>query len=137
MSEAPSTHTRHAACSCGQLHLTASGEPLRISMCHCLACQRRTGSTFCVQARFAATQVQVQGRSQTYVRTGDSGGQARFHFCPDCGAIVLWFPQAMPDVVMVPVGAFADPSFPAPRVSVYEARRHPWTAIPVDAEHFD
>ena len=36
--------TRHAACSCGQLHLVIEGEPARISMCHCLECQRRTGA---------------------------------------------------------------------------------------------
>ena len=36
--------TRRAACSCGQLHLTIEGEPSRISMCHCLECQRRTGA---------------------------------------------------------------------------------------------
>jgi hypothetical protein len=35
---------RRAACSCGQLHLTIEGEPSRISMCHCLECQRRTGA---------------------------------------------------------------------------------------------
>ncbi|MFN2470768.1 MAG: aldehyde-activating protein, partial [Gaiellaceae bacterium] len=35
---------RHAACSCGQLRLTVEGEPVRVSICHCLACQRRTGS---------------------------------------------------------------------------------------------
>ena len=35
---------RHAACSCGQLHLTVEGESARISMCHCLECQRRTGA---------------------------------------------------------------------------------------------
>ena len=43
--------TRHAACSCGQLHLTIEGESARISMCHCLACQRRTGAVFGNQAR--------------------------------------------------------------------------------------
>jgi hypothetical protein len=43
--------TRHAACSCGQLQLTIEGEPLRISMCHCLACQRRTGAVISNQAR--------------------------------------------------------------------------------------
>ena len=36
--------TRRAACSCGQLHLAIEGEPSRISMCHCLECQRRTGA---------------------------------------------------------------------------------------------
>ena len=45
--------TRHAACSCGQLHLTIGGESARISMCHCLACQRRTGAVISNQARFS------------------------------------------------------------------------------------
>jgi hypothetical protein len=44
--------TRHAACSCGQLHLAIDGEPSRISMCHCLECQRRTGAVISNQARF-------------------------------------------------------------------------------------
>ena len=38
--------THHAECSCGQLQVDADGDPVRISMCHCLACQRRTGSAF-------------------------------------------------------------------------------------------
>ncbi len=43
----------HASCSCGQLTLVARGDPIRVSMCHCLACRRRTGSTYGAQARFA------------------------------------------------------------------------------------
>jgi hypothetical protein len=54
--------TRDAVCSCGQLHLTAEGDPIRISMCHCLACQRRTGSAFGIQARFTSNQVRIVGR---------------------------------------------------------------------------
>ncbi len=42
-----------------------------------------------------------------------------------------------PDVIAVPVGAFADPTFPAPSFSVYEARKHPWVSVPTDAEHMD
>ena len=37
----------------------------------------------------------------------------------------------------VPVGAFADASFPAPKVSVYETRRHSWVVVPKGVEHFD
>src|SRR5262245_23150161 len=122
--------TRHAACSCGQLHLEAEGEPLRISMCHCLACQRRTGSTFGVQARFPKERVRVEGRSTAYVRTADSGHRVTFHFCPECGATVYWVLDQLPDAVAVAVGAFADPSFPGPRVSVYSKRRHPWVGVP-------
>jgi hypothetical protein len=129
--------TRRASCSCGQLTLTAEGDPIRISMCHCLACQRRTGSTFGAQARFPADKVQIEGRSTAYTRTGDSGGSATFHFCPECGATVYYRLGAVPDAIAVPVGVFADPGFPPPRVSVYESRRHPWTGIPEDAEHYD
>jgi len=43
--------TRRAACNCGQLSLTIEGEPVRISMCHCLECQRRTGAVISNQER--------------------------------------------------------------------------------------
>lgn len=129
--------TRHASCTCGQLHVTTSGEPIRISICHCLACQRRTGSTFGAQARFPRGAVTIFGRSTPFTREGDSGGRATFHFCPECGSTVYYQIEQVPDAIAVPVGAFADPTFPAPKVSVYEARRHPWTGIPADAEHFD
>jgi hypothetical protein len=33
-------------------NLTIEGEPSRISMCHCLECQRRTGAVISNQARF-------------------------------------------------------------------------------------
>src|SRR6185295_9046576 len=32
--------TRRATCSCGQLRVTCTGEPVRLSMCHCLECQK-------------------------------------------------------------------------------------------------
>lgn len=130
---------RRASCSCGQLSLICEGEPIRISMCHCLACQQRTGSAFGVQARFDRSQVHtVEGQSIEYLRTADSGNRARFHFCPVCGSTVYWEMEALPDAVAVAVGAFADSQFPAPTVSVYEVRRHSWVAVPdLKVEHYD
>ena len=49
--------TRVAACHCGQLHLAVEGEPFAVSICHCLACQRRTGSAFGMQAGDCGSQV--------------------------------------------------------------------------------
>ena len=129
--------TRRAACSCEQLRLVVTGEPVRISMCHCLACQRRTGSVFGVQARFPREAVEIEGRAAVHVRAGDSGDTVSFHFCPECGATVYYVADAAPATIAVPVGVFADPTFPAPTVSVYEVRRHPWVAAPADAEHID
>ena len=128
---------REAQCSCGQLKVTCSYEPIRISMCHCLACQRRTGSPFAQQARWPRTQVSVEGTASEFARTGDDGGTATFHFCPTCGATVYYGISDQPDVIAIPVGAFADPTFPPPRVSVYETRKHAWVQVPPDAEHHD
>jgi hypothetical protein len=99
-------------------------------MCHCNACKRRTGSAFGVQARFGREQVSASGRATTYVRVGDSGGRATFHFCPECGSTVYWELEGLPGVVAIAVGAFGDPAFPPPKVSVYEELRHPWASMP-------
>lgn len=107
---------------------------MRISVCHCHACQKRTGSAFGAQARFPRDKVAVRGASTVYTRTGDDGGKLEFHFCPTCGATVHYAIDRMPNVVAVPLGAFADRDFPEPRVSVYEARRHPWVAIATRGE---
>src|SRR4029078_7073438 len=103
---------REAACSCGQLRLEVTGEPVRISICHCLACQRRTGSAFGIQARFPAERVRIVGRHTEYVRTSDAGEDRTLCFCHDCGATVFYTLASVPDVIAVPIGAFADPSFP-------------------------
>lgn len=128
---------RIATCSCGKLSIQVRGEPVRISVCHCLACQKRTGSVFGAQARFADEGVTIAGASCEYARTGDEGTTARFHFCPECGATVYYWMDAVPGFIAIPVGAFADPGFPPPRVSVYEERQHPWVRLPDDIEHFD
>lgn len=121
---------RLASCSCGELRLSLEGEPVRVSVCHCLACQQRTGSAFGAQARFHRDQVrQREGRSTEFVRTGDAGSRITLHFCPLCGTTVFWEIEALPDHVAVAMGAFADPKFPAPTVSVYEDRRHAWVSL--------
>jgi hypothetical protein len=126
--------TRQATCSCEQLRVLTEGEPIRVSICHCLACQRRTGSAFGAQARFDAERVRIQGRYSEYVRISDEGEARNFYFCPECGGTVFFkFPTA-PDMIAIPVGAFADPAFPAPVRSVWESRRHPWVELPADIE---
>jgi hypothetical protein len=99
-------------------------------MCHCLECQKRTGSAFGIQARWPSGAVTIDGDAKEFARTGDEGSTATFRFCPTCGATVYWNNDSMPGQIAVPVGAFADPTFPPPRISVYGARRHPWAVMP-------
>jgi hypothetical protein len=117
---------RTASCACGSLRVVCAGEPTMVSLCHCLACQRRTGSTYGVAAIFNRDTIHVEGPSKTYLRPSDSGFPVRFHFCPDCGSTVFWEPQRKPEAIAVGVGSFADPAFPAPTQAVYGQYRHAW-----------
>ena len=129
--------TRQAACSRGQLRLEVDGEPVRVSVCHCLACQRRTGSVFGAQARFVEKDVRIEGRHTDYTRISDDGEERTFSFCPECGATVFFELDSAPGFIAVPVGAFADPSFPPPVRSIYESRKHSWVVMPDFVEHIN
>ncbi len=120
---------RTATCRCGQLSATCTGEPVRISVCHCLDCKRRSGSAFAAQARWPAEQVTFAGDAREWTVTGDSGQPATFHFCPVCGGTVWYVASGLPDLVAVPIGGFADPAFSPPEYSVYEERKHGWVEI--------
>jgi hypothetical protein len=129
---------RTATCRCGQLSATCTGEPIRVSVCHCYDCQRRSGSAFAVQARFPADAVTISGAHKVYEHIGDSGNAASFHFCPECGATLWYHARPHQDLFAIPVGAFADRDFPTPRFSVWEGRKYPWVSIDGEGlEHHD
>lgn len=124
--------TRHASCNCGQLRLTISGEPVRVSMCHCLECQRRTGAVISNQARFPSNQVSISGKATQWTRVAESGSKVTFNFCPVCGSTVYWQSESFPGLIVVAIGNFADPAFPAPQIAVWEETRHAWFELPAD-----
>lgn len=124
--------SREASCSCGQLRVTCRGEPALVALCHCSACQKRTGSAFGVAAFFARETVLVSGSYADYDRPADSGFRVLHHFCQSCGSTVFWEPSRKPEMVAVAVGAFADPQFPAPQKAVFAERRQPWATVTLD-----
>ncbi|NYT42624.1 GFA family protein [Sphingomonas sp. R-74633] len=130
--------TRTATCRCGQLKADVTGEPVRISVCHCLDCKRRSGSAFSAQARYPQDQVTVTGAAKSWEHVNESGAVTEFHFCTECGGTVWYRGGGLPDLMAIPIGCFADPGFPAPFYSVYEARKHDWLEITAEGvEHYD
>ena len=128
---------RVAQCHCGSLRVIASGEPSLNYLCHCKACQRRTGAVVHSGTYFLKEQLRVEGPSKVYTRIADSGFQIHFYFCPTCGTSVYWNTEKRPDNFGVATGCFADPSFPAPTFSVWEESKHPWLSMPPDMDHLE
>ena len=126
---------RTAHCVCGALTVAVDGDPQSVVACHCTECQRRTGSVFGVGAYFDVSQVTVHGAATEFTRGTDAGNRFVTRFCPICGTSLVWTSDKHPGRIGIAVGAFADPSFPAPERSVWERSMHPWARIPTE-HHF-
>ena len=128
--------SRQASCRCGQLRATASGEPVRVSVCHCLDCKKRSGSAFAVQARWPAEKVRIEGQAKSWSKLTDSGNRISFHFCPECGSDVHYAIEGkFSGLIAIPLGAFNDPYFARPGFSVWEDRMNDWVEVSGDVEH--
>jgi hypothetical protein len=129
---------RLATCHCGEMVVVCSGEPRKISMCHCADCQRRTGSAFSVALFFPRSQVNLEGCSPGYFERGSASGYpVKFCFCRRCGSNVYWEASRMPDLVAVALGAFADKDFAAPVQSVWTKDKHHWLSLPETIIQFE
>ena len=131
--------SRVASCWCGQARAVCEGEPARVSVCHCLNCQQRSGSAFAAQARFPVERVAISGELRDYTHAGDSGQRATFRSCPKCASTLVYTTEAEPELIAVPIGAFADPKrFEEPLYSVYEERKLAWVEITSPGtEHYE
>lgn len=124
---------REARCHCGKITLRCSGEPSKISLCHCFDCQRRTGSLFSVAAFYPRASVELAaGEPAAFRRPSASGFDVTFHFCPECGSNLWWHADRLPDLVGVAAGAFADRDFPRPEQAVWAEEKHHWLQLPDD-----
>jgi hypothetical protein len=121
---------RIARCSCGNLTVTARGEPSYVHLCSCTDCQRSSGSAFSYSAFFPESAVSIAGEKRTYRQRADSGRFTDSFFCPNCGTSVLFRAEGLPGTLGVPVGCFADPSFARPSKLFWASRRHHWLELP-------
>ncbi|MBQ0710354.1 MULTISPECIES: GFA family protein [unclassified Ochrobactrum] len=126
----------YAQCACGNLKVTPHEPPLLTALCHCLACQRRTGSPFSANAFYSIDCIEISGASTEFIRTAESGRKVRMHFCPSCGSTVYWRPEGAPSMIGVAVGSFADPTFPPPALSIFEQSKHAWVPLDRKMRHF-
>jgi hypothetical protein len=120
-----------ATCQCGSLTATISddAEPF-VALCHCIACQKRSGSPFGVMAYYDDHEIVIAGDVREYTRPSDTGNTFTTGFCPTCGSTVYGRGSAFPGITGITVGTISDPALPTPARSIYEQSRHDWVALP-------
>lgn len=126
-----------ASCQCGALRVSVPGPTVAVVACHCIACQKRSGSPFGEAAYYPHAEVWIEGEARQFTRDTDLGGTFDHFFCAGCGSTVYMRGTKNPDVTGVPIGLFDDPHAMRPIRSVWEISRHDWVEIGTAVQHFE
>ena len=130
----PEDAVRSGGCSCGAVRFEATGDPVRVGICHCKECQRRTGSAFGISCYVPKDKVKVlQGSMTTFERSSESGRWARTRFCDVCGSTVLFDVEAQPQAMGVAGGAFDKTDWSDPQLHAWARSAQKWYRVPDDA----
>lgn len=132
-------------CVCGEIDFRTRKDPQRITICHCLWCQRRTGTAFGTEVvylqedlAFSDTVIPAQYRHHS----DESGRWLEVYFCPRCGTNLGFTLEAVPGIRTIPAGIFdrIDWLDDVPTRHVYNRTRRNWGEITdrvqVYQEHF-
>jgi len=128
---------REGGCSCGAVRYRLTSEPLFTHCCHCLNCQRQTGSAFVINLLIEADRLEVlEGAPQPVEVPRDDGSTQRVFRCPTCQVAVFSL-YGRPDVRFVRAGTLDDPSGVRPDVHIFTRSKLDWLTLPEAVPAFD
>jgi hypothetical protein len=129
--------TREGGCSCGAVRYRLTSEPLFTNCCHCLNCQRQTGSAFVVNLLIEADRVELlAGAPRAVDVPRDDGSSQRVFRCPTCQVAVFSI-YTRPAVRFVRGGTLDDPTGVAPDAHIYTRSKVDWLTLPESVPAFD
>jgi hypothetical protein len=128
---------REGGCSCGEVRYRLTSEPLFVHCCHCLNCQRQTGSAFVINVLIETDRVElVAGEPQEVAAPRDDGSVQEIWRCPTC-QIALFSQYGSPRVRFVRAGTLDDPASVSPDVHIFTRSKLPWVTLPDSVPAFE
>ena len=129
--------TREGGCSCGAVRYRLTSDPLFTHCCHCLNCQRQTGSAFVINLLIEADRVEMlEGAPQPVDVPRDDGSKQRIFRCPTC-QVAVFSEYGRPEVRFVRAGTLDDPSTVAPDVHIFTRSKLGWVELPESVPAFE
>lgn len=126
-------------CSCAAVRYRMTREPLIVNACHCLDCQRITGSAFVINAIIETSNLEIlAGEPASFDLRAYSGKAHTAYFCAACGTYV-WseYGRRGKAFRMVRVGTLEDPAALPPAAHVFTKSKQPWLRLPDGVPAFD
>ena len=105
--------------------------------CHCMSCQKRTGSAFSMGLIVLSDSLETHGELSAWSRFSDEGDTNTRYSCADCGNIIYGINEASPELAKLQAGILEDTSTIEPEVHIWTCRKQGWFDIPTGAPAFD
>jgi hypothetical protein len=129
--------TREGGCACGEVRYRLAAEPLIVHCCHCLNCQRQTGSAFVVNLMIEADRVELlSGRPEEVPVPRDDGSEQVIRRCPTCQVAVFSI-YSRPELLFVRAGTLDEPTGVTPDVHIFTRSKVDWVQLPEATPAFD
>ncbi len=130
-------HPLEGRCACGEVRYRLAGRPMFVHCCHCLDCQRQTGSAFVLNAIYELDRIElISGEPEPVPVPTDSGRPHDIHRCRTCRT-ALWSNYGARPVRFVRVGTLEDPAALPPDVHIFTRSKLPWVALPPEVPAFE
>jgi hypothetical protein len=124
-------------CACGAVRYRLTSDPLFVHCCHCLNCQRQTGSAFVINALIEHDRIELLGEEPQPVDVPRDDGSAQTVWrCPTC-QVAVYSKYTSPLARFVRVGTLDEPSAIEPDVHIFTKSKVPWVEIPDGVPAFD
>jgi hypothetical protein len=128
---------REGGCACGAVRYRLASDPLVTHCCHCLNCQRQTGSAFVINLLIETDRVELlAGDPQPVDVPRDDGSTQRIFRCPTC-QVAVYSQYTSPEFRYVRGGTLDEPSSVVPDVHIFTRSKLPWVTLPDSAPAFE
>jgi hypothetical protein len=128
---------REGGCACGEVRYRLTSDPLFTHCCHCLNCQRQTGSAFVINLLIEADRVDLlAGVPQRVDVPRDDGRTQRIYRCPTC-QVAVYSDYGRPEVLFVRGGTLDQPSGVTPDVHIFTKSKLGWVRLPDSVPAFE
>ncbi len=128
---------REGGCACGAVRYRLASDPLFVHCCHCLNCQRQTGSAFVINLLIEAGRVELlAGEPRAVDVPRDDESPQRIHRCPTC-EVAVFSEYGRPEVLFVRGGTLDEPREITPDVHIFTRSKVGWLVLPESAPAFE
>jgi hypothetical protein len=128
---------REGGCACGAVRYRLTSEPLFTHCCHCLNCQRQTGSAFVINLLIEADRVELlAGEPQPVEVPRDDGSTQRISRCPNC-QVAVFSDYGRAEVLFVRGGTLDQPREITPDVHIFTKSKVSWVTLPESVPAFE